>query len=245
MLSNRRHPFSLFFLSGLFVMLCVIWPSGSNAQYIIQALPRWMISGHATCMIPQTPVDMFLNNAQWGYHFEAQYRLQYNKPFVAGLYFNESFLSKYVLNYSYSTPDGDVRVRERANTRRLEFGLTAGFYPEINWLFQPYIQGRAGMAIYQTSSILTDRDSGENIDRISESNDSVFSYGIDFGIHIVPVIWYVRGDIRIGFVANPSATFMSLDEDNKGTTGIPIDYFEEHTSSAHWLKISAGVSYLF
>ncbi len=230
---------------GAILLMIACLPSNCSAQYIIKALPRWMVSVHATYMSPQSPVDMFLDDAQWGYHMEAQYRLQYNKPFLAGLYFNETGLSKYVLKYSYASPDGDVNVREKANTRRLEFGLTAGFYPEINWLLQPYLQGRVGMAIYQTSSILTDRDTEENIDRISESKDSVLAYGIDIGIHIVPNIWYLRGDIRIGFVANPSATFMSLDEKNKGTTGIPIDYFEKHTSAASWLKVSAGVSYLF
>ena len=229
----------------LVVLFFGMAPVSGSSQYVIKALPRFMVSFHGNALFPQTPVKMFLDDVQWGYQAEAQYRLQYNKPFLGGLYWGESFLSKYVLKYSYSTPDGIVDVRERATTRRLGFGLTAGFYPEINWLLQPYIQGRVGMAIYQTSSVITDRDTGENIDRISESRDGVITYGIDFGIHIVPNIWYVRGDIRIGIVANPSATFMSLDEENKGTMGYPIDYFEKHTSSASWLKVSAGVSYLF
>jgi hypothetical protein len=243
--STVRHFVKLFPGIGAILFIVALTPSKGSSQYIIEALPRWMVSAHATYQIPQSPVDMFLNDGQLGYHVEAQYRLQYNKPFLGGLYFSESFLSKYVLNYSYASPEGNVNVREKATTRRLEFGLTAGFYPEINWFLQPYIQGRAGMAIFQTSSVVTDSDTDENIERISESKDSALSYGIDFGIHIVPKIWYIRGDIRIGFVANPSATFMSLDEENKGTTGFPIDYFEKHTSSANWFKVSAGVSYLF
>ncbi len=244
-ISIGRHWLKLLPGIGAIMFIISMTPVTSHAQHVIKALPRWMVSMHGTYFIPQSPISMFLDDAQWGYHVEAQYRLQYNKPFMGGLYFGETLLSKYVLRYTYNGPDGDVNIREKANTRRLEFGLTAGFYPEINWLLQPYIQGRVGMAIFQTSSILTDRDSEENIDRISESKDTALSYGIDFGIHIVPKIWYVRGDIRIGFVANPSATFMSLDEANAGTSGFPINYFEEHTASGSWLKVSAGVSYLF
>lgn len=230
---------------GATLFFIVIMPGKGVSQYVITALPRWMVSGHGTYLLPQDPVDRFLDDVQWGYHFEAQYRIQYNKPVMGGLYFSEAFLSKYAFNYVQSSPDGDIDVREKATTRRFDFGLTAGFYPEINWLLQPYIQGRVGVAIFQTSSVLTDQDADENIDRISESKDAVISYGIDFGIHIVPAIWYIRGDIRIGLVANPSVTFMSLDEENQGTTGYPIDYFETHTLSASWLKVSAGVSYLF
>jgi hypothetical protein len=138
-----------------------------------------------------------------------------------------------------------TEIREKANTRRLDFGVTAGFYPEINWLLQPYLQGRAGMAIFQSSSIITDDDTNENIDRISEMRESVISYGLDLGIHIVPKIWYIRGDVRVGFVANPSVSFLSLNEETAGTTGYPIEYFEQHTSAGSWLKVSVGLSYLF
>jgi hypothetical protein len=214
-------------------------------QYEIKALPRWQVSGHVLTMFPGEPIDRFLDDQQWGIHFEAQYRLQYNKPFLAGLYYLETGLSKYVLEYTAIYPDGQEDIREKANTRRIDFGVTAGFYPEINWLLQPYIQGRAGVAIYQTSSILTDDDTNEQIERISEMTSGVISYGFDFGIHIVPNIWYIRGDLRVGLVANPSVSFMSLNEEEKGDVGYPIDYFERHTSSGQWLKVSAGITYLF
>jgi len=225
--------------------MLVLVSTPASAQYIIKALPKWLVSAHLDYMVPQSPVDQFLDADDWGYHIEMQYRLQYNKPFLAGAYFSEAGISKYVLEYVQYDPDGETAIRDKANTRRLEFGATAGFYPEINWLLQPYLQGRVGMAVYQTSTILKDDDTDEKIDRISEMTSSVLSYGMDFGIHIVPNIWYVRGDIRVGFVANPSVTFMSLDEENAGTTAYPIDYFEKHTSSANWFKVSVGVSYLF
>jgi len=233
--------FRIYFL----ILSTVIVPVVCSGQYVIDALPRWTTSVHLDYLWPQSPVDRFLDDAQWGYHIEFQYRLQYNKPFLAGIYWSEAGLSKYVLEYTLVDPDGNTDIREKANTRRMEGGVTAGFYPEINWLLQPYLQGRIGFAIFQSSSILTDDDSDENIDRISEMTSTVPSYGLDVGIHIVPNIWYIRGDIRFGFVANPSVTFMSLDEENQGTTGYPIDYFETHTSSGSWFKVSVGVSYLF
>ena len=115
-----------------------------SGQYVINALPRWTTSVHTTIMWPQSPVDRFLDDEQWGYHVEFQFRLQYNKPFLAGIYWSEAGLSKYVLEYIQVDPDEDITIREKANTRRLEGGVTAGFYPEINWLLQPYLQiGRA------------------------------------------------------------------------------------------------------
>lgn len=243
--SRAQHMFSRRLLKTVVIGMALFVHLPSYGQYEIKALPRWQVSGHVLTMFPGEPIDMFLDDQQWGIHFEAQYRLQYNKPFLAGLYYLESGLSKYVLEYTAIYPDGQQDIREKANTRRIDFGVTAGFYPEINWLLQPYIQGRAGVAIYQTSSILTDDDTNENIERISEMTSSVISYGLDFGIHIVPNIWYIRGDLRVGLVANPSVTFMSLNEENKGDTGYPIDYFEQHTSSGQWLKVSAGITYLF
>ena len=229
---------------GLIVLL-ILLPFSISAQYEIKALPRWLMSLQFEYMNPMPPVDAFLDEDNLAFHYEIQYRLQYNKPFLGGLYFGDAGLSKYVLQYTWNGPDGVIEVREKANTRRIDFGFAAGFYPEINWLLQPYLQGRIGMAIFQSSSILTNADTEEHLDRISEMTSSTLNYGLDFGIHIVPNLWYVRGDIRVGFVANPSVTFLSLDEENAGTSGYPIDYFEEHTSAGSWLKFSIGVSYLF
>src|SRR5688572_779531 len=174
-------------MKGMIIMLMLL-PICVSAQYEIKALPRWLTHFQIGSMIPQPPVDKFLDDGSTAYQFEFQYRLQYNKPFLGGVYFGETGLSKYVLEYIWNSPDGDVEVREKANTRRIDFGLTAGFYPEINWLLQPYLQGRVGMAVFQSSSILTNADTEENIDRISEMTSSVLSYGLDFGIHIVPNI---------------------------------------------------------
>ena len=215
-----------------------------SGQVIIEALPRWVVGMHFNYAIPGEPVKNFSNGNHLGYQVEIQYRVQYNKPFLAGGYYNEATLSKYVLKYKQSSGVGEIDIREKANTQRLEGGLTAGFYPEINWLIQPYLQGRAGVAIFQTSSKLTDTDTGDVIDNISESTTVVPAYGLDLGFHIVPNIWYVRGDVRIGFTGNPSTTFFILEE-NPGTSGFPIEYFEEHISAGKWLKISLGLTYMF
>ncbi|MGB4846828.1 MAG: hypothetical protein WBP41_02870 [Saprospiraceae bacterium] len=216
-----------------------------SAQTVITALPRWMVTSLVFYDIPQTPTKRFVDHDSWGYQFEAQYRLQYNKPFMAGIYYHETALSRYVLKYAQSSGTGDVNIRDKANTRRLEAGFSAGFYPEVNWLLQPYIIGRAGLAIFQSSSILTDDDTNESLDRFSESTTYAPGYGLDFGVHIVPVIWYIRGDVRIGFSGNTSADYLILDKKNAGTTEYPIDYFVQHTTAGKWLKISVGISYLF
>lgn len=232
-------------LSLLVIIICMLVKQDGGSQTVIEALPRWMISAHTEVMFPRQPIKEFLDGEQWGYRIEAQYRLQYNKPFMVGLYYNEAGLSKYVVKYTETYPDGDVNIKERATTRRLEAGIIMGFYPEVNWLFQPYIQGRFGRALFVSSSILTDRDEEELIDRIHELTTGVGAYGLDFGVHIVPTIWYIRGDVRIGIVANPSVKFLSLNEDKIDNVVYPIEAFDEHVSSGRWLKISVGVSYLF
>jgi len=224
------------------VFLFIFLLSGdTDAQYVIKALPRWLVSFHGEVMLPRQPVNQFLDGDQWGYRLEAQYRVQYNKPFMVGGYYSEAGLSRYVIEYTYN----GTNIKEKANTRRLEAGLAFGFYPEVNWLLQPYVQGRFGMAFFTSSSILTDKDADEFIDRFNELSTAVNAYGVDFGIHIVPNIWYIRGDVRLGIVANPSVKFLSLNEDKVGTVQYPIEAFEEHVSSGRWFKISVGVSYLF
>ncbi|HUR31261.1 MAG TPA: hypothetical protein VMZ69_07495 [Saprospiraceae bacterium] len=217
----------------------------SSAQEVIEALPRWMGSIHVNYLIPRVPINQFLENENVGYQIEFQYRVQYNKPFLAGGYYSESGLSKYVFHYTQPSGNGDIDIQEKANTRRMEFGITSGFYPEVNWLIQPYLQGRMGVSIFQTSTILTDDDTDESLERISESTSSAPSYGLDVGFHIVPNIWYLRGDVRFGFIANTSTSYLLLNEEEAGDTGFPIDYFDTHTSAGKWLKISAGISYLF
>lgn len=217
----------------------------SEAQQIISALPRWMISVHMDYNIPQSPVNRILDRNQIGIHAEAKYRLQYNKPILAGVYFNEFTLSKYALEYEQTSASGNFVIREKANTIRYDGGLVAGFYPEINWLIQPYLQGYAGLSIYESSSVLKDKDEDEIIEVISESRTFAPSYGLDLGFHIVPNIWYVRGDIRIGFTGNTSTSFLVLNREEAGTTGFPIEYFDHHTAAGKWFRITAGISYLF
>lgn len=223
----------------MIVMMCA-WHAHSQA--VITALPRWMVSAHFNYVFPQEPINRYLERNNVGYTIEAQYRIQYNKPFMLGVHYTETGVSRYAFKY---VDNAGVNIRERAYTRRIEPGLAFGFYPEINWLLQPYLQAHAGMVIYQTSSILRDTDSEEVIERISENTSTAPSYSLDLGIHIVPNIWYLRGDIRIGFTTNPSLDYMVLNEEEKGTTGFPIDYFDLHTSAARWLKISAGITYMF
>lgn len=235
-------------VNGMRIIVCIIFlvtAISLKGQKIIEALPRWMASAHAIYMFPQEPIQQFLKDNTPGFQFEFQYRVQYNKPFLAGGYYNESTLSKHVLNYVESTGAGDIHIKEKANTRRIETGITAGFYPEINWLLQPYLQGRAGLAIYQTSSILTDNDDHEEIDRISEQTSTAPAYGIDLGVHIVPNLWYLRGDVRMGYVGNTSTTYLLHNDDSSGSSHFPIDYFDNHTSAGKWLKISVGISYMF
>jgi hypothetical protein len=227
------------------ISLIVFAATIARGQEVIEALPRWMASAHLAYYMPQQPVSRILDHNHIGFHVEAQYRVLYNKPFLAGAYFDEYVLSRHVIKYEYSSGNGPIDVKEIANTRRISGGITAGFYPEINWLLQPYVQGRFGLAVFQTSSILHDRDTGEEIERISEYNSATPSYGIDLGMHIVPNIWYIRGDVRVGYDANTSTSYMLLDEENAGDTGYPIDYFDLHTSAGHWLKFSVGLSYLF
>ena len=229
----------------IFILPFFCFPSVLVSQKIIEALPRWQAGAQFNVLIPGRPVDRFVPAATIGYHLEFQYRVQYNKPFLAGGYFDEFTLSKYTLKYIQSTAGGDIVIREKANTRRMEAGVTIGFYPEINWLLQPYLQGRAGVAIFQTSSILTNDDTGNEIERISEHSSLAPAYGLDVGIHIVPNIWYVRGDLRFGFTGNTSIAFYSLDREHAGETGYPIDYFIEHHTAAKWFKVAAGLTYMF
>ncbi len=228
---------------GFVVMLCLSFSSITcDGQEIIEVLPRWLFGIHFNYTHPQGPVQRILNRSQVGYQIEFQYRVQYNKPFLAGGYYNESTLSKYILTY---TSNVNTEISEKANTRRIEAGLTAGFYPEVNWLIQPYLQGRMGLSVFQTSSILTDTDNDEQIDRISEFTTTAPAYGLDLGFHIVPNIWFLRGDVRVGFIGNTSTSFLLLDNETTGSSDFPIDYFENHTSSGEWLKISLGISCLF
>lgn len=235
----------IFYSSFLVFSVIILVKQHGHTQPIIDVLPRWMVSLHTDVMYPRKPIKEFLDDTQWGYRVEAQYRLQYNKPFMVGLYFNEAGLSKYAIKYTEMHPDGDINIKEKATTRRLEAGLLIGFCPEVNWLLQPYIQGRVGMASFISSTVLKDTDSNEQFDRIHALTTNVNAYGLDFGVHIVPNIWYLRGDVRIGMVANPSVKFLSLNEEEIDNVMYPIDAFEAHVSSARWFKVSVGVSYLF
>lgn len=222
-------------------ILFLLIPGTVPGQTVIQALPRLMVSAHGEILVAQSPTDRWILSDSPGYRFEGQYRVLYNKPFMAGVYFSEASLGHYAIRYTQQ----DTDIKEKTSTRRFEYGLTAGFYPEINWLLQPYVQGRFGIALWKTSTFLTDRDSGESIDRYKEASHHVPGYGVDLGIHIVPNIWYIRGDVRVGLVANPSVTYLALNESKVDMVDYPIEAFEEHRSSGKWLKISLGVSLLF
>lgn len=219
---HRNRLFDLYRCVGctLFIFLLTTY---SKSQVVIESLPRWMVTSHAGMAWSQMPVIQFLDGNSTTFKSELFYRLQHNAPWLGGVYYQETGrLSRYVLRYTQVSQNGEqTRIREKARTIRRDFGLTAGFYPELNWLFQPYITGSAGLALFTTSSILFDRRNGEEIDRIRELTRSVPTLGIDIGFQFVPNIWLVRFDLRFGMVTNPSVTFMALDKANAGTTGYP------------------------
>ena len=90
-------------LRTLIVLSFIFSAKAIFAQKIIEALPRWMAGVHLGYSIPQNPTSRFLEGEQWNYRIEAQYRLKYNQPFLAGVYYDESTLSRYVLKYSQSS----------------------------------------------------------------------------------------------------------------------------------------------
>src|SRR5688572_21003733 len=101
-------------LTGL--ILFFLLSNQLQGQEVITALPRWMAGGHVHLLYPQQPISEFLDEAQVGYQFEFQYRLQYNKPFMGGVYYGESTLSKYVIRYQQSSGSGTYEIKEKANT---------------------------------------------------------------------------------------------------------------------------------
>jgi len=229
----------------IYLLVFIVSHFTCDSQTVIRALPRWIVTSLVDFYTPQAPTNQFIDHDHGGWAFEFQYRLQYNKPFTAGIFYDQFTLSKYKLTYTQPSGSGDLEIREKAYTWRIEPGVLVGFYPEVNWQVQPYILGRMGMAVFQTSSRLEDTEENELIEIIRETNSVAPSYGVDLGFHIVPNIWYLRGDFRVGFIGNTSAEYLILDEENAGDTGYPIDYFLAHTSAGNWLKISLGISYLF
>lgn len=228
------------FFAGLFMLSC----SSGGAQKVITELPRVQLSSHFNLLFPRPPVSTFLDDLDSGYDIDLMYRLQHNKPVLAGVYWAESWLSKQTSEYADTVGGQIIDYRERANTRRFELGLVMGYYPEFNWMFQPFVQGRIGLGLFQSSSIIIDEEEDETVDRISEQRSSVLAYGLEVGLHIIPNAWYVRGSIRFGIRANPSTTFMAYDPERENTTPYPINSFSTYTSSARWLFGSIGVTFL-
>ncbi len=228
----------------LIIVMYIMSCESAVAQKVITELPRVQVSSHFNLMFPRPPVSRFLDDLDSGYDIDVMYRLQHNKPVLAGVYWAESWLSKRTNAYADTVGGQIIDYRERANTRRFELGLTMGYYPEFNWMFQPYVQGRIGLGLFQSSSIIIDEEEDETVDRISEQRSSVLAYGLEIGLHIIPNAWYVRGNIRFGIRANPSATFMAYDPMRENTTPYPINSFSTYTSSARWLFGSIGITFL-
>ena len=114
-----------------FAFMLAMFPMVGSAQYVIKALPRWMVSTHLDYMIPREPVDQFLDADDWGYRFEFQYRLQYNEPFLAGVYFAEAGLSKYELTYTLYDPDAVTFVKEKADINRQIMGSKLNYINQM------------------------------------------------------------------------------------------------------------------
>lgn len=226
------------------ILWALVGPIPAMAQPVITELPRFQVAGHFNLYFPRPPIDRFLDPLDSGYDIEALYRLQHNRPVLAGLYWSEMWLSRRSNRYTDWSGGSAVDIRERASSRRLEGGLTVGYYPELNWAIQPYVQGQAGFALFRTASVLFDTDEDEEIDRINENRSSAPAYGLCLGAQYVPKIWWVRADLRVGFRANPSSTFMAYDPDKENMTEFPINSFSTFTAAGHWWYASLGVSVL-
>lgn len=214
-------------------------------ENIILALPRWMGSLTGSVAFPQKPIKQHIDKTDWGWTVDMMYRIQYNKPFLAGLSFSEQWISGKTNKYREVYGGIELDLKERATTRRLEVMAVVGFYPETNTFIQPYILGRAGWGMFRTASVIFDDDDQEELERIKEFTDNTFGYGLDIGAHFVPTIWYIRFDLRLGFRSNVSSGFMAYDEDVHSGSNYPINDFKFYTSAANWLTASIGTTVMF
>ncbi len=228
----------------IWFFLFIGFTSLSAQEVYIDSLPRFMLHGSFNVGVPQGFVKQHTENAGIGFNGEFLYRMRHNKPFLAGLSVTTVRIDSDFRNY-VEVLDGEIfDARETTTSNVFNLSGVFRFHPEINSLFQPYVQGILGWNFFYTTTRNKDIEFNENFNSYTNSNDIVLSYGGQIGLQIIPNIYYVRGDIRVGYLRNASVDFMSIDESMIFEGAFPVQYFEEHTSPVDFLTIQVGVTFL-
>ena len=228
----------LTFFTWLSVTICL-----HGQQEVITELPRWQIHGSVGAAIPDGFMRRFLDDTGPLLYVEGLYRIQNNKPFLLGVSTAMTTFQKNATEYVDQIDGAFITIKEKTATHFFNVGLNFRFQPEINWYLQPYLQGHIGMNQIFTNTKFRDVDAEEILDQINEELSTTIGYGAYAGIHIVPNYWYLRGEIRVGYLRNKAVDYLSLKENL--TSEIPIENFEERNSPVSLILVHAGITYLF
>lgn len=213
-------------------------------ENVITTLPKFVLEANFMGLIPQGQIAEFLDGFEWGFEGQFLYRIQHNKPFFIGLGFRTNTFERDAISYEAVYDDGTIFTqREITKTHLVNGSVVTRFQPEWNWLVQPYMQGSFGVNHYFANTNFRDADAGEDIETINEQKSFKFAYGMRAGILIIPNVWYIRGNMSIGYTRNATTDLLSFDEDSNAV--LPIDNFFSVTTPADYLMIYLGVTYIF
>lgn len=196
------------------------------------------------------PVDEFsdnLNSVGIGGGGHVVFRLGKTLPFYAGIdlagmsYDRESqkyninvggFTERYTLRTSNSIFLGHVMLR---------------FSPDLGAPVKPYIDGMIGTKNLYTRTRLIDDDSFDEEDYNSEveRGDWALSYGLALGLRLQvfrksPEITI---DLRCAYLPGANATYLARRQNDSGPYDLPIDAFEEKSSTTNLLIPSIGITF--
>ena len=194
------------------------------------------------------PIRDFGDNMyQDGFGFGVQMLYNVQGPVWLGLGMHTFRFDNFKISY-FDFADGErYEIEEIAASRATMAHVVARFQPIHGEIFTPYLQANAGWHWFFSNSKLTDVEYDEEIDRINESQDSRFGYGLYAGVLITSRhLTNIGLDIRFGYLGNAAVDYLSSDPEERGYNGgFPIEYFEANNSAVDMLNLNVGITIRF
>ena len=211
----------------------------------IDTLPRVMFNFYGEAALPQ---GTFKSNTEresgFGLGGEFLYRIRHNGPVFMGLGIHTFEFDNDAIEYEEEVDGVLFNTREKTASRLFHAGAVVRFQPEVNFVLQPYLQGIGGFNYFWTNTKLKDLDEDETFDRIHEGHSSVFTYGAQAGVQIVPNFYEIRADLRVGYLRNSSVEYQVINRELGDENSFPIDLFESKNSPIDLLTFQVGITFV-
>ena len=192
--------------------------------------------------LPQGKFGDNINYTGWGFGGNVMWQFKKDVPVYGGIDFSfQNYDFQAITEVTFDFEEYETKTKNSIVLSHVQIR----FYPEVDFFFQPYVEGMFGVKSLLTRTILTDKTDGadDQINSQFENSDFALSLGGAIGFEIPLSKNHLFLDVRCSYLKGVSGEYYVRKEDDANFVQ-PIDVFEIKNSATDLLTLQVGIKLL-